>query len=130
MHANQSQPEDCLILGALEMHESPEVAILQHGSGVMQVANNVFENGSTYHPQPSCQIVLTMQSHILHELDLRLHPVCRRKWRLCSSMMPSALILSVTDSVLVRRTQRLLALEGNSECLVSTRWAHNLLVRW
>jgi hypothetical protein len=34
------------MLGALEMHESPEVAILQHASGVMQVANNAFENGS------------------------------------------------------------------------------------
>jgi hypothetical protein len=37
------------MLGALEMHESPEVAILQHASGVMQVANNVFENGSKYY---------------------------------------------------------------------------------
>jgi hypothetical protein len=43
-----AQPEDCLIYGALEMHESPEVAILQHASGVMQVANNAFENGITY----------------------------------------------------------------------------------
>jgi Glycosyl transferase family group 2 len=34
--------------GALEMHESPEVAILQHASGVMQVAHNAFENGITY----------------------------------------------------------------------------------
>lgn len=34
------------MLGALEMHESPEVAILQHASGVMQVAHNAFENGS------------------------------------------------------------------------------------
>lgn len=41
-------PIDCLLYGALEMHESPEVAILQHGSGVMQVAHNVFENGITY----------------------------------------------------------------------------------
>lgn len=41
-------PEDCLMLGALEMHESPEVAILQHASGVMQVAHNAFENGITY----------------------------------------------------------------------------------
>ncbi|KAE9371529.1 hypothetical protein N431DRAFT_545756 [Stipitochalara longipes BDJ] len=41
-------PEDCLIYGALEMHESPEVAILQHASGVMQVAHNAFENGITY----------------------------------------------------------------------------------
>ncbi|KAF7552227.1 hypothetical protein G7Z17_g4476 [Cylindrodendrum hubeiense] len=41
-------PVDCLIYGALEMHESPEVAILQHGSGVMQVVHNTFENGITY----------------------------------------------------------------------------------
>jgi len=54
IHSNQSQPEDCLIFGALEMHESPEVAILQHASGVMQVADNVFENGSTYCSRPFC----------------------------------------------------------------------------
>ncbi|PMD21641.1 hypothetical protein NA56DRAFT_625597 [Hyaloscypha hepaticicola] len=41
-------PVDCLLYGALEMYESPEVAILQHGSGVMQVVHNVFENGITY----------------------------------------------------------------------------------
>ncbi|KAH8676512.1 glycosyl transferase family group 2-domain-containing protein [Tricladium varicosporioides] len=41
-------PEDCLVYGALELHESPEVAILQHASGVMQVAHNAFENGITY----------------------------------------------------------------------------------
>ncbi|KAF4469506.1 hypothetical protein FALBO_3597 [Fusarium albosuccineum] len=41
-------PIDCLLYGALEMHESPEVAILQHGSGVMQVVHNTFENGITY----------------------------------------------------------------------------------
>ncbi|KAF7543007.1 hypothetical protein G7Z17_g11092 [Cylindrodendrum hubeiense] len=41
-------PIDSLLYGALEMHESPEVAILQHGSGVMQVAHNIFENAITY----------------------------------------------------------------------------------
>jgi hypothetical protein len=41
-------PDDCLLYGALEMHESPEVALLQHASGIMQVVNNVFENGITY----------------------------------------------------------------------------------
>ena len=30
------------------MHESPEVALLQHASGILQVVNNVFENGITY----------------------------------------------------------------------------------
>ncbi|ESU14097.1 hypothetical protein FGSG_07786 [Fusarium graminearum PH-1] len=39
-------PVDSLYYGALEMHESPEVAILQHGSGVMQVVHNTFENGT------------------------------------------------------------------------------------
>lgn len=51
IRANVYQPEDCLTLGALEMHESPEMAICQHASGVMQVANNVFENGSKYNVQ-------------------------------------------------------------------------------
>lgn len=41
-------PEDCLLYGALEMHESPEVALLQHASGILQVVSNVFENGITY----------------------------------------------------------------------------------
>ncbi|KAI1339989.1 glycosyl transferase family group 2-domain-containing protein [Xylariaceae sp. FL0016] len=41
-------PVDCLSLGALEMEESPEVAIIQHASGVMQVINTVFENAITY----------------------------------------------------------------------------------
>ncbi|KAF1811332.1 hypothetical protein P152DRAFT_515290 [Eremomyces bilateralis CBS 781.70] len=41
-------PEDCLIFGALEMYESPEVALIQHASGILQVVNNVFENGITY----------------------------------------------------------------------------------
>ena len=33
------------------MHESPDVALLQHASGIMQVVNNVFENGITYFTQ-------------------------------------------------------------------------------
>ena len=41
-------PEECLLYGALEMHESPEVALLQHACGILQVVNNVFENGITY----------------------------------------------------------------------------------
>jgi len=42
------QPEDCLSLGAMEMEESPEVAIIQHASGVMQVIHSVFENASQF----------------------------------------------------------------------------------
>ncbi|KAI0771442.1 glycosyl transferase family group 2-domain-containing protein [Irpex lacteus] len=38
-------PEDCLRDAARELHESPEVAIIQHESDVMQVANHYFENG-------------------------------------------------------------------------------------
>ena len=41
-------PEDCLLLGAVEMHESPEVALLQHSSGILQVVGNAFENGISY----------------------------------------------------------------------------------
>lgn len=38
-------PEDCFADAVSEMQESPEVAIIQHMSGVMQVANHFFENG-------------------------------------------------------------------------------------
>ncbi|OCK77120.1 hypothetical protein K432DRAFT_418823 [Lepidopterella palustris CBS 459.81] len=41
-------PVDCLALGAMEMTESPEVAIIQHASGVVQVIHSVFENAITY----------------------------------------------------------------------------------
>lgn len=39
---------DCLIKGAAEMFLSPEVAIIQHSAGVMQVTNDYFENGITF----------------------------------------------------------------------------------
>ena len=42
------QPADCLIYGAAEMFLSPEVAIVQHSTGVMQVVGDYFENGITY----------------------------------------------------------------------------------
>ncbi|PVH99985.1 hypothetical protein DM02DRAFT_709863 [Periconia macrospinosa] len=41
-------PEDCLIYGAAEMFLSPEVAIVQHSTGVMQVTGDYFENAITY----------------------------------------------------------------------------------
>jgi hypothetical protein len=33
-------------MAALEMVESPDVGIIQHASGVLRVAHNVFETGS------------------------------------------------------------------------------------
>lgn len=36
-------PEDCFLDAVSEMYESPEVAILQHSSGVMMVVNNYWE---------------------------------------------------------------------------------------
>ncbi|KAI9892012.1 MAG: hypothetical protein M1814_002207 [Vezdaea aestivalis] len=41
-------PTDCLLDAASEMEASPEVAILQYSCGVMQVADNFFENGVTF----------------------------------------------------------------------------------
>ncbi|KAH6719302.1 glycosyl transferase family group 2-domain-containing protein [Leptodontidium sp. MPI-SDFR-AT-0119] len=41
-------PEDCLLDAASEMEQSPRVAIIQFSSGVMQVANDYFENGVTF----------------------------------------------------------------------------------
>ncbi|KAK2740535.1 hypothetical protein FQN57_006038 [Myotisia sp. PD_48] len=41
-------PVDCLLYGAAEMFLSPEVAIIQHSTGVMQVSDDYFENGITF----------------------------------------------------------------------------------
>ncbi|KAK3378037.1 glycosyl transferase family group 2-domain-containing protein [Podospora didyma] len=41
-------PVDCLLYGAAEMFLSPEVAIIQHSTGVMQVTGDYFENGITF----------------------------------------------------------------------------------
>lgn len=41
-------PETCLYMGALEMLECPDIAIVQHTSGVLKVANNIFEAGISY----------------------------------------------------------------------------------
>lgn len=44
-------PEDCFRDAAREMYESPDVAIIQHESDVMQVAHHYFENGITHFTQ-------------------------------------------------------------------------------
>jgi cellulose synthase/poly-beta-1,6-N-acetylglucosamine synthase-like glycosyltransferase len=41
-------PVDCLLYGAAEMFLNPEVAIVQHSTGVMQVSHDYFENGITF----------------------------------------------------------------------------------
>ena len=41
-------PVDSLLYGAAEMFLSPEVAIVQHSTGVMQVSWDYFENGITF----------------------------------------------------------------------------------
>ncbi|KZV80222.1 hypothetical protein EXIGLDRAFT_845734 [Exidia glandulosa HHB12029] len=44
-------PEDCLRDAARELAQTPEVAILQHGSDVLQVAHHYFENITAYFPR-------------------------------------------------------------------------------
>ncbi|EGD86461.2 uncharacterized protein TERG_08750 [Trichophyton rubrum CBS 118892] len=46
--ADTRVPVDCLLYGAAEMFLSPEVAIIQHSTGVMQVVGDYFENGITF----------------------------------------------------------------------------------
>lgn len=41
-------PEECFAFAVSEMAESPEVAVIQHASGVMQVANHFFEDGVAF----------------------------------------------------------------------------------
>ncbi|KAK1926386.1 glycosyl transferase family group 2-domain-containing protein [Papiliotrema laurentii] len=40
-------PEDCFLDAASEFHQSPNIAIIQHESAVMQVVGHFFENGIT-----------------------------------------------------------------------------------
>lgn len=41
-------PEDCFLDAAIEMTECPDVGIIQHASGVMQVSHDFFENAMTF----------------------------------------------------------------------------------
>ncbi|KAF3283186.1 hypothetical protein TWF970_001165 [Orbilia oligospora] len=41
-------PKNCLMYGTAELYLSPEVAILQHSSGVMNVTKSFFENGMQF----------------------------------------------------------------------------------
>ncbi|KJZ74226.1 hypothetical protein HIM_06457 [Hirsutella minnesotensis 3608] len=41
-------PVNCLLYGAAEMFLSPEVGIIQHSTGVMQVSHDYFENGIAF----------------------------------------------------------------------------------
>lgn len=41
-------PEDCFLDAASEFHHAPQVAIIQHDSGVMQVSWDFWENAITY----------------------------------------------------------------------------------
>ncbi|KAJ4372949.1 hypothetical protein N0V83_003240 [Neocucurbitaria cava] len=41
-------PVDCLLEAVSEMEQSPQVAILQYSSGVVNVTHNFFENGITF----------------------------------------------------------------------------------
>ncbi|KAL6705005.1 hypothetical protein ACN47E_007408 [Coniothyrium glycines] len=41
-------PQDCLLEAVSEMEQSPQVAILQYSSGVMNVTTNFFEKGITF----------------------------------------------------------------------------------
>lgn len=79
------------------MHESPEVAILQHSSGVMQVVHNMFENGSKSPISTPINFPsLTLISHLFHQHHLYRHQIRRRNRR----RRP------------IRRTQRLPPLES------------------
>lgn len=47
-------PADCFLDAVSEMEQSPDVAIIQFSSGVMQVAHDFFENGIAFFTGVSC----------------------------------------------------------------------------
>jgi hypothetical protein len=69
--------------GALEMIESPDVAILQHTSSVMQVAHNLFENASKFLNTETLFDKLNISSYIFNYSYLQFHRVLSWQWRSC-----------------------------------------------
>ena len=51
-------PVDCFLDAASEFHHSPQVAIVQHQSGVMQVVWDFWENGISMNPHDLTDISL------------------------------------------------------------------------
>ena len=47
------------------MHESPEVAIIQHASGVMQVVHNLFENASKSNTKRTTRIRFSIETNAI-----------------------------------------------------------------
>lgn len=66
------------------MEESPEVAIIQHASGVMQVIHSFFENASTYFIIRHVwgEYHTNTHSHIFHESSLSPHQLLSWQRRL------------------------------------------------
>jgi hypothetical protein len=63
-------PVDCLLDAASEMEQSPECAILQYSSGVMQVTDSFFENGyacqATDQPQLLTNYRITFFTNLIY----------------------------------------------------------------
>lgn len=65
------------------MIESPDVAILQHTSSVMQVAHNLFENASKFLNTETLFDAPNISSYIFNYSYLQLHPVLSWQWGSC-----------------------------------------------
>lgn len=106
------KPEDCLSLGEMEMEESPQVAIIQHASGVMQVIHSVFENASEFFALAIFSFT-NSASHLFHKSRLSPNQILRWKRGLRT----------------LRWSQRIPAMEGDTKCVIHRRRGRKVLVR-
>lgn len=83
-------PKDCLLDAASEMEQSPEVAIIQFSSGVMNMTNSFFEVSGVppeslgflacnFVGEPSLTIVV--RNYLFHESSLYCYSIRRGEWR-------------------------------------------------
>lgn len=103
-------PKDCLLDAASEMEQSPEVAIIQFSSGVMNMTNSFFEVSRVFRASWSYGLQLVEETslmmlgwnHILHESNLYSYSIRCGKWRclpFCWAQCYSAMVCPATNNL-------------------------------
>jgi len=111
-------PKDCLLDAASEMEQSPEVAVIQFSSGVMNMTNQFFEVSRVFlgsYNRLACNFVrehwLTIldRNHVFHESDLYCHSIFCGQWRclpFCWTQCSFAMVSPATSDLHRRRRLR------------------------
>lgn len=104
-------PEDCLLDAASEMEQSPEVAIIQFSSGVMNMTTSFFEASRVFpasHARLACKLLekpsltILVRNYILHESHLFCYSIRCSKWRclpFCWAQCYPAMVCPATNNL-------------------------------